>query len=143
MATDGETFGHHRGGAEKTLAHTVINELPSRGWQVTSYAHYLGMCSPTWEVQLKPATAWSCSRGVNRWHRDCGCGGGGGWQQQWASTGAKRSVGLAARLFGDTSTANCDGFAKDPWAALMTIQVLNSTSDQVLSSFLPRIRLIR
>ncbi len=83
VATDGETFGHHRAGAEKALAYAVAYEFPARGWQVTSYAHYLSLCSPTWEVQLKPVTAWSCSHGVDRWQRDCGCGGGGGWQQQW------------------------------------------------------------
>ena len=83
VATDGETFGHHRAGAEKALSYALTEEFPARGWQVTSYAHYLSLCPPTWEVQLKPATAWSCSHGVERWRSDCGCGGGGGWQQQW------------------------------------------------------------
>ena len=83
VATDGETFGHHRAGAEKALAYALVSEFPSRGWQVTSYARYLSLCEPTWEVQLKPVTAWSCSHGVDRWQSDCGCGGGGGWQQQW------------------------------------------------------------
>ena len=83
VATDGETFGHHRKGAEKALAYALTDEFPARGWQVTSYAHYLSLCPPTWEVQLKPATAWSCSHGVERWRNDCGCGGGGGWQQKW------------------------------------------------------------
>ena len=83
VATDGETFGHHRAGAEKALCYALTEEFGHRGWQVTSYAHYLSLCPPTWEVQLKPATAWSCSHGVERWRSDCGCGGGGGWQQQW------------------------------------------------------------
>ena len=83
VATDGETFGHHRAGAEKALAYALTDEFPARGWQVTSYAHYLSMCPPTWEVQLKPVTAWSCSHGVDRWKYNCGCGGGGGWQQEW------------------------------------------------------------
>ena len=83
VATDGETFGHHKGGAEKALAYAVTQEFPARGWTVTNYAHYLSLHPPTWEVELKPVTAWSCSHGVDRWQDDCGCGGGGSWNQQW------------------------------------------------------------
>lgn len=83
VATDGETFGHHKKGAEKALAYALKEEFPHRGWIVTNYAHYLSLCPPTWEVELKPVTAWSCSHGVNRWQDDCGCGGGGLWNQQW------------------------------------------------------------
>ena len=63
VATDGETFGHHRGGAEKTLAYAVTDEFPRQGWTVTNYAHYLATHPPTWEAELKPVTAWSCSHG--------------------------------------------------------------------------------
>jgi len=83
VATDGETFGHHKGGAEKALAYAVSVEFPKRGWTVTNYAHYLNLYPPEWEVELKPVTAWSCSHGVSRWTDDCGCGGGGVWHQQW------------------------------------------------------------
>jgi len=83
VATDGETFGHHKGGTEKCLAYSFVSEFPGRGWTVTNYAHYLSIDPPTWEVELKPVTAWSCSHGVDRWQDDCGCGGGGVWQQQW------------------------------------------------------------
>lgn len=83
VATDGETFGHHKGGTEKALAYAFTEEFPRRGWTVTNFAHYLSINPPTWEVELKPVTAWSCSHGVNRWQEDCGCGGGGGWHQQW------------------------------------------------------------
>ncbi|HEY9659721.1 MAG TPA: hypothetical protein V6C65_14790, partial [Allocoleopsis sp.] len=82
-ATDGETFGHHKGGTEKALAYAFTTEFPQRGWTVTNFAHYLSLNPPTWEVELKPVTAWSCSHGVDRWQADCGCGGGGGWHQQW------------------------------------------------------------
>jgi alpha-amylase/alpha-mannosidase (GH57 family) len=83
VATDGETFGHHKGGTEKALAYAFTNEFPRRGWTVTNFAHYLSVNPPTWEVELKPVTAWSCSHGVNRWQDDCGCGGGGLWHQKW------------------------------------------------------------
>lgn len=83
VATDGETFGHHKYGTEKCLAYVFTDEFPRRDWQVTNFAHYLSLNTPTWEVELKPVTAWSCSHGVDRWQEDCGCGGGGGWHQKW------------------------------------------------------------
>lgn len=83
VATDGETFGHHKGGTEKALAYAFTEEFPRRGWTVTNFAHYLSLHPPIWEVELKPVTAWSCSHGVDRWQSDCGCGGGGGWHQKW------------------------------------------------------------
>ncbi|NJM96714.1 MAG: DUF3536 domain-containing protein [Phormidesmis sp. RL_2_1] len=116
VATDGETFGHHRAGAEKALAYALIYEFPARGWKVTSYARYLSLCPPTWEVQLKPVTAWSCSHGVDRWQQDCGCGGGGGWQQQWRAPLRAALDWLRDRL---ASLYEKQGSAllRDPWAA--------------------------
>lgn len=83
VATDGETFGHHKYGTEKCIAYAVTQVFPQRGWIVSNYAHYLSLHPPTWEVELKPVTAWSCSHGVDRWQDDCGCGGGGEWHQKW------------------------------------------------------------
>ncbi len=83
VATDGETFGHHKKDAEKALAYALKVEFPQRGWQVSNYAHYLSLQTPTWEVALKPVTAWSCAHGVDRWQDNCGCGGGGAWHQLW------------------------------------------------------------
>lgn len=82
-ATDGETFGHHKRGVEKTLAYAFTHEFPQRGWQVTNYAHFLSLHPPTWEVEIKPRTAWSCAHGVGRWERDCGCGGSPGGHLRW------------------------------------------------------------
>ncbi len=84
VATDGETFGHHKHFTEKTLAYAFTVEFPQRDWAVTNYAHYLSQNPPTWEVVLKPVTAWSCAHGVGRWQDDCGCGvevGKGLWRQ--------------------------------------------------------------
>ncbi|WP_017294428.1 DUF3536 domain-containing protein [Geminocystis herdmanii] len=83
VATDGETFGHHKKDTEKCLAYAFTKEFPQKGWTVTNYAHYLSIVTPTWEVELKPATAWSCYHGVERWKDDCGCGGGGEYHQKW------------------------------------------------------------
>jgi alpha-amylase/alpha-mannosidase (GH57 family) len=83
VATDGETFGHHKHHTQMCLAYAFTQKFPRRNWTVTNFAHYLSINQPTWEVVLKPVTAWSCAHGVDRWQDDCGCGGGGVWHQQW------------------------------------------------------------
>ncbi|WP_156915098.1 DUF3536 domain-containing protein [Rubidibacter lacunae] len=116
IATDGETFGHHKGGAEKCVAYAFIHEFPQRGWTTTNYAHYLSLCPPTWEVELKPVTAWSCSHGVDRWQDDCGCGGGGEWNQKWRRPLRDALNWLRDRL-GTIFTEAGSQLLRDPWAA--------------------------
>ncbi|MEO0946695.1 MAG: DUF3536 domain-containing protein [Cyanobacteria bacterium J06641_5] len=84
VATDGETFGHHKPGGERCLAYAFTQEFPARGWQITNFAHYLSLHPPTWEVEIVPETAWSCAHGLGRWQTNCGCGtsaDGGTWRQ--------------------------------------------------------------
>ena len=84
VATDGETFGHHKHFTEKTLSYAFVEEFPKRGWNVTNYAHYLSLFPPTWEAELKPATAWSCAHGIDRWQGGCECGSEGSrYQLLW------------------------------------------------------------
>ncbi|ASC69340.1 uncharacterized protein XM38_002670 [Halomicronema hongdechloris C2206] len=116
VATDGETFGHHRGGAEKTLAYAVTTEMAQHGWTVTNFAHYLSLYPPTWEVELKPVTAWSCSHGVDRWQSDCGCGGGGEWHQQWRYPLRQALDWLRDQLI-EVFESRGGELLQDPWAA--------------------------
>jgi alpha-amylase/alpha-mannosidase (GH57 family) len=85
IATDGETYGHHHHNGDMALAYALdyINEQKLS--RVTNYAQFLADVPPTHEVEIVENTAWSCSHGVGRWERDCGCstGGGDGWNQQW------------------------------------------------------------
>jgi alpha-amylase/alpha-mannosidase (GH57 family) len=84
VATDGETFGHHKHFTEKTLSYAFVEEFPKRGWNVSNYAHYLSLFPPKWEAELKSVTAWSCAHGVDRWQGGCSCGGeGSGYQLLW------------------------------------------------------------
>ncbi len=90
-ATDGEIYGHHEPFADMCLASSLMAKLPERQFDVTNYAQYLDTHPPTMEVELKSGgeqdegTAWSCSHGVGRWYRDCGCSiaNNPGWNQQW------------------------------------------------------------
>jgi alpha-amylase/alpha-mannosidase (GH57 family) len=140
VATDGETFGHHKGGTEKCLAFAFTNEFPQRGWTVTNFAHYLSLNPPTWEVVLKPVTAWSCAHGVDRWQEDCGCGGGGLWNQKWRRPLRDALDWLRDKLvkvYEETGRQ----FFRDPWAARDEyIQVIRDRSAANVDHFLTRHR---
>jgi alpha-amylase/alpha-mannosidase (GH57 family) len=138
VATDGETFGHHKGGTEKTLAYAFRQEFANRGWTVTNFAHYLSISPPVWEVELKPVTAWSCSHGVDRWQDNCGCGGGGLWHQNWRRPLRDSLDWLRDQLltiYGDAGNK----FFNDPWQARDEyIQVIRDRSPANVEQFLSR-----
>ena len=128
VATDGETFGHHKGGTEKCIAYSLSQKFADCGWTVTNYAHYLSICPPTWEVVLKPVTAWSCSHGVDRWQDNCGCGGGGGWHQRWRKPLRKALDWLRDELVGVYESTGSQYF-RDPWGTRNEyVQVLRDRS---------------
>jgi len=138
VATDGETFGHHKGGSEKALAYAFTCEFPARGWTVTNFAHYLSLHPPTWEVVLKPVTAWSCSHGVDRWQDNCGCGGGGLWNQLWRRPLRETLNWLRDQLIEVYETEG-QRFFLDPWVARDEyISVMGDRSSTNLNQFLTR-----
>ncbi len=138
VATDGETFGHHKSGTEKTLAYAFKEEFPRRGWTVTNFAHYLNLNPPTWEVELKSVTAWSCAHGVDRWQDDCGCGGGGDWHQQWRRPLRNALNWLRDRLIG-VYEEHGKQFFDDPWQVRDEyIQVILDRSPGNVTHFLSR-----
>jgi len=117
VATDGETFGHHKHFTEKTLSYAFVEEFPQRGWTVTNYAHYLSLFPPTGEAELKSVTAWSCAHGVDRWQGGCTCGGeGSGYQLVWRKPLRDSLNWLRDRL----ATVYVDigrKYFNDPWEA--------------------------
>lgn len=138
VATDGETFGHHKGGTEKCIAYALSEQFAHHGWTVTNYAHYLSICPPTWEVQLKPVTAWSCAHGVDRWQDDCGCASGGGWNQQWRRPLRNALDWLRDRLITVYEEIGSKFFS-DPWLARNEyIEVIGDRSETNVSNFLLR-----
>jgi alpha-amylase/alpha-mannosidase (GH57 family) len=116
IATDGETFGHHKRNTEKALAYGFRYVMPDKGWTITNFAHYLSLYPPTWEVEIKSITAWSCAHGVGRWQDDCGCGGEGGWHQKWRRPLRDSLDWLRDRL-SDIYVEFGDRLFQDPWAA--------------------------
>jgi len=133
-ATDGETFGHHKRGVEKTLAYAFTHEIPQRGWQVTNYAHFLSVHPPIWEVEIKPRTAWSCAHGVGRWERDCGCGGSHGGHLRWRKP-LREALNWLRDQLTQIFAEKAPHYLRDPWLArLDSISVVLQT--QTRSHFL-------
>jgi len=89
-ATDGETFGHHKHFADRSIAYLFSELAPGRGYKIVNLGEYLDSNSPEYEVKIKEGkkgkgTSWSCAHGVGRWERNCGCSNGGekAWNQKW------------------------------------------------------------
>ena len=136
VATDGETFGHHKKGTEKTLAYAFTQEFPNWGWTVTNFAHYLSLNTPTWEVELKPVTAWSCAHGVDRWQDDCGCGGAPGWHLKWRRP-LRDSLNWLRDKLVEVYEEQGSKYFSDPWKARdQYVEVLLDRSASNISSFL-------
>jgi alpha-amylase/alpha-mannosidase (GH57 family) len=90
IATDGETYGHHKPFGDRVLAYIVAVEAEARGYRTVNYAEFLRENPPRFAVRLKEGengegTSWSCVHGVARWKEDCGCRGAGPaeWKQHW------------------------------------------------------------
>lgn len=85
IATDGETYGHHRIHAEMALSYAIRKLSGSHQAQVTNYGEYLARHPPTHEIEVFDHSSWSCIHGVERWKSDCGCNSGMrlGWRQHW------------------------------------------------------------
>ena len=90
IATDGETYGHHKKFGEMALAYALGKGFPTRGLEIINYGAFLKRFPPIYEVEIDEGpkgegTSWSCAHGVGRWKEDCGCSTGGkpGWNQRW------------------------------------------------------------
>jgi alpha-amylase/alpha-mannosidase (GH57 family) len=90
IATDGETYGHHKKFGDMALAFALDKGFPAKGFEVINYGAFLKRFPPVYEVEIDEGpkgegTSWSCAHGVGRWKEDCGCSTGGkpGWNQKW------------------------------------------------------------
>ncbi|MEZ4404099.1 MAG: DUF3536 domain-containing protein [Kofleriaceae bacterium] len=119
IATDGETYGHHHRYGDMALAWALASiDRGDHGSALTNYGAYRAAHPPTWEVEIRDATAWSCAHGIERWRGDCGCNSGGrpGWNQAW-----RRPLRDALDWLRDQAAAVFEAVGAtvfhDPWAA--------------------------
>ncbi len=85
IATDGETYGHHRAHGDMALAACLRYVQTATDVRLTVYGEYLEKYPPTHEVEIVENSSWSCVHGVERWRGNCGCNSGmhRGWTQSW------------------------------------------------------------
>ncbi len=89
-ATDGEIYGHHEPYGDMALA-ALIRKVEERDdFVFDNYASFLERNPAVLHAELHlgeegKGTSWSCSHGVSRWYKDCGCTTGSeqGWNQEW------------------------------------------------------------
>ena len=73
LATDGETFGHHHRGADRTLMRLISRARETEEVEIGNFASVLAGSSEVPFVTLEEPTSWSCAHGVERWRAECGC----------------------------------------------------------------------
>jgi hypothetical protein len=138
VATDGESYGHHHKFGDLCLAHALNIEAQASGFSLTNYGEYLDHHPAMQEVEISngnhdEGSSWSCSHGVSRWIRDCGCHTGGdiGWNQAW-----RQPLRAALDYLRDTAAVWFEGTRGelfiDPWGARdeAIALVLNQTSSR-------------
>jgi alpha-amylase/alpha-mannosidase (GH57 family) len=117
IATDGETFGHHKktGAAELARAFSILAER--EGIAVTNCAKYLAEHPARGRFEIDSPSAWSCAHGVERWRSNCGCRMDGTTSQEW-----RGPLRAAMEFIKDHAAAVYDRYAPalvdDPEAAL-------------------------
>ena len=73
LAADGETFGHHHRGADRTLMRVISRARESGEVEIGNFASALAGGGELPFVTLEEPTSWSCAHGVERWRSECGC----------------------------------------------------------------------
>lgn len=117
IATDGETFGHHKKFGEMALAYCLERISRETELELTVYGEFLERHPPQWEVEIREGTSWSCSHGVERWRSDCGCTAGGHpeWRQHWRKP-LREALDWLSRELANVFEGELSRHPNDPWA---------------------------
>lgn len=114
LATDGETFGHHRPEGARALG-AVIHKLRQDPYHaVTNFATLLPALDEAAVVTVVEASSWSCSHGVERWRMDCGCRFDSHTNQAWR-TPLRVGLDVVAQGIHAVVTREWPADAGDPW----------------------------
>lgn len=140
IATDGETYGHHKTHGDMGLAY-ALHYIESNGLaRLTNYGEFLERFPSTHEAEIFENSSWSCSHGVERWRSDCGCNSGGNheWNQKW-----RAPLREAFDWLRDTASPLFEQHGaklfRDPWQARDDyISLILDRSRENVSNFLQR-----
>jgi len=108
LATDGETFGHHKKHGAAELARAIMTLQRRDGIVITNLSHYLATHPGTGTFVIDHPSAWSCAHGVERWRSNCGCRLDGNTGQDW-----RTPLFEAMHFVVDHANATYDRFAAE------------------------------
>jgi alpha-amylase/alpha-mannosidase (GH57 family) len=142
IATDGETYGHHKKFGDMALAYALDKGFLTRGFEVINHGAFLKRFPPVNEVEIDEGpkgegTSWSCAHGVGRWKEDCGCSTGGrpGWNQKWRKP-LREALDLLRDELGQVFEKEGEKIFKDVWEARNGyIEVILNRSSKRIKSF--------
>jgi alpha-amylase/alpha-mannosidase (GH57 family) len=138
VATDGESYGHHRRFGEMALAAAVRQLEAEPSTTLTNYGAFLASHPPVHEVQIHEATSWSCPHGVERWRSDCGCRMRGDWHQRWRAP-LRATLDWLRDEIDAFYESRASAWLKDPWAARDAyVDVILDRSAERLEAFFAR-----
>ena len=138
VATDGETYGHHHPGGDRELARALALLEDDPDVRLTCYAEFLEHHPPTEDVRIVERSSWSCTHGLGRWSRHCGCAATEGTQQHWRGPLRAALTGLRDAVDGAWEK-RVSNWIVDPWAARDDwIMVLLDPSTARMNRFLER-----
>lgn len=118
IAIDGETFGHHKKGADEVLAQTLHNIDNSDELELVNLGQALDSLPLDWEADIIEGSSWSCVHGLERWRSDCGCQTSGqpGWHQKWRAPLREALDQLRGHL-DELFEREARALFEDPWTA--------------------------
>ncbi|MEM4297844.1 MAG: DUF3536 domain-containing protein [Nitrososphaerota archaeon] len=138
IATDGETYGHHKRQGHLALSSCLHHILVKKLARITNYGEFLERFPPKYEVKIIENTSWSCVHGIERWRNGCSCSTGlhPGWSQAWRRALREAHDWLRDRLL-DCFELHASQLLKDPWKARDDyISVIHQRSKEAVESFL-------
>jgi hypothetical protein len=83
LATDGETFGHHKKTGAAELARAFLMLSRRDDVVVVNCEEYLATHRARGAFTLDAPSSWSCAHGVERWRSNCGCRMDPATSQEW------------------------------------------------------------
>ncbi|MDD3071530.1 MAG: DUF3536 domain-containing protein [Methanoculleus horonobensis] len=141
IATDAETYGHHKKFGEMALACCLRTIERGRDARLTVYGEYLAAHPPTYEALLREETSWSCAHGIERWRGDCGCHSGTHpeWSQAWRGP-LREAVVRVRDAIAPRAAEALAALVRDPAAARedAVALVLARWSDEAVATFFSR-----
>jgi alpha-amylase/alpha-mannosidase (GH57 family) len=135
IASDGETYGHHHRFGDMALAYALYLIESRNLARITIFGEYLHKNPPTYQVEIRNNTSWSCPHGVERWRDDCGCCTPGSIVQETAS----RSFVHPAPMDEPMKVKSCPLVSRQKWRSPLR-QAMDWLRQTLVSLFDDRMR---